>query len=242
MLRAEMHSITPQAQCASTPRANVSQLGRESSPIVVIDDFSPDPDQLRAIAQQLDWKVRGDFYPGPRAEAGEAYLASISPVLRATLGRVFAFDGKADVLRCYFSLATTAPAALSLAQRIPHVDSYNPRQVALVHYLCPETLGGTDFFRHRTTGFETINEERSRPYQLALEQDFARLGEPAAGYVDVDSTIFERIGSCEAMYNRAVLFPGNQLHCAALNDITLPTQIENGRLTVAAFIAPARAS
>jgi hypothetical protein len=225
-----------------SPRVSAVAVGDEHSPVVIIDNFAPDPQALHALAANGDWRQRGDFYPGRRAETGPAYLASVAPLLQAVLRLVFGVTGKADVQRSYFSLAHTPPEALSLAQRIPHVDAYDPRQVAMIHYLCPPELGGTDFYRHRSTGFERVNQNQRDSYHAALEQDFTRLGQPDPAYISGNSLLFERIGTCEAAYNRAVLFPGNLLHCASLDGVVLPSDTANGRLTIAAFILPIEGS
>jgi Family of unknown function (DUF6445) len=218
------------------PALRLGTIGNEASPLAVIDEFMPDPEALRESALARDWQIRGDFYPGPRAEAEPDYLVQMGRILRLVLPQVFGPVRSAQVLRCYYSLATTRPEQLTLPQRIPHVDSYDPCQIALVHYLCPAEFGGTAFFRHTTTGFETIDEERSAIYVRSLEADFARHGQPPAAYIDAHSTGFEQIGKCPAAFNRAVLFPGNLLHCADLAGVNLPCEPHVGRLTIAAFI------
>ncbi len=238
MLPSAMTDEIPLSGQEPSPRVTAFTVGDEMSPVAIIDNFAPDPHALRSIAAACDWRQLGDFYPGPRAETGAAYLASVAPLLRAVLRRIFGITGKADVQRSYFSLANTPPQALSLAQRIPHVDSYHTGQVAMVHYLCGPELGGTDFYRHRSTGFERVDEAREDRYHAALEQDFARLGQPVPGYIAENSPLFERIGTCDAAFNRAVLFPGNLLHCASLDGVLLPSGITGGRLTIAAFILP----
>ncbi len=211
-------------------------IGSEASPLAVIDGFLPDPEAKRERASGLDWQVRGNYYPGPRAEVDPAYAAQLGRALRQILPQVFGPIRSAQVLRCYYSLATTRSEQLTLPQRIPHVDSYDPSQIALVHYLCPEQFGGTAFYRYSATGFETINEVRSAPYLQSLDADFARHGQPPAAYIGGDASGFERIGLCPAAFNRAVLFPGNLLHCADLAGVDLPCAPLAGRLTVAAFI------
>ncbi len=220
----------------TSPSMRLGTIGNEASPLAVIDGFLPDPEAVSGKVSSLDWQIRGDYYPGPRAEVDPAYAAQLGEILRQILPRVFGPVRSAQVLRCYYSLATTRPEQLTLPQRIPHVDSYDPCQIALVHYLCPEEFGGTSFYRHSATGFETINEARSATYLQSLEAGFARLGQPPAAYIGAGTAGFERIGLCPAAFNRAILFPGNLLHCADLAGVHLPCDPRSGRLTVAAFI------
>ena len=221
-----------------SPQITMGTIGHEACPVVIVDNFVSNPDAVRDAAVRLEWARLGDYYPGPRAPVEQSYLIAITPVLRAVLTKAFGLSAGAEVLRCYYSLATSLPAELELAQRIPHVDAYYPEQVAMVHYLCPAVLGGTNFYRHRATGFERIDEPRSRIYHAALSADFAAGGEPPPSYIGESSPYFECIGGCDAVYNRAVFFPGNLLHCAALDGVALPASPLVGRLTIAAFIRP----
>lgn len=220
-------------------RGAVTRLGLEGAPIAIIDNAVEDPGHWRSVGCGLDWAARGDYYPGPRAHAPGAYLAAMTRPLQLALSQVFGWRGRFEVLRCLFSLATTAPAQLALAQRVPHVDSYDPDQVAFVHYLCAPEWGGTAFFRHRSTGFERVDPHRASRFETALASDFARTGEPAADYIGPDDALFECLYECEARFNRVVFFPGNQLHCAVLGGRNLPDDPALGRLTVAGFLRPA---
>jgi Family of unknown function (DUF6445) len=219
---------------------SVTRIGQEGAPIVVIDDCTSDPQHWRNLGLSLDWRPRGDYYPGPRAEAPANYLHALAEPMRIALGQVYQWRSRVEILRCYFSLATTPAHALSLAQRIPHVDSYDPEQIAFVHFLCSDNLGGTAFYRQRSTGFEQIDGLRAKPFEAALEQDFAVLGEPDAAYIAADSPLFERIHLCEPRFNRIVFFPGYQLHCADLAGVQLDPDPAKGRLTIAGFLRPDR--
>lgn len=228
--------FSPAASASPTPGMRTGTIGNELSPLAVIDGFLPDPEAFRQNAPKLDWQVRGDFYPGPRAEVDDRYHSFLIRVLDMVLPRVFGRAGPVQVLRCFYALATARAEELTLPQRIPHVDSYDPRQIALVHYLCGAEFGGTAFYRHSATGFETVDDARSEPFHRSLEAGFTRNGEPPAGYIGTEAAGFERIGLCPAEYNRAVLFPGNLLHCADLAGVDLPDDPLAGRLTVTAFI------
>src|SRR3546814_17752798 len=70
--------------------------------------------------------------------------------------------------------------------------------------VCSSDLG-TAFFRHRATGFETVNEERRAAYAAALDAELAT-APPPPGYIAGDTDAFERIHAAEARYNRALLY------------------------------------
>lgn len=222
----------------SPVRTEVIPIGNCAVPLVVIDEAAADAELWHARGAELDWAPRGDYYPGPRAIAPLEYLHALQDALRFALGQVFGWRSRVEVLRCFYSLATTPGSELSLAQRVPHVDSYDPRQIAFVHYLCPPRFGGTAFYRQRSTGFERIDERNCAAFEQALEADFARLREPAPAYIGGSDPRFERLHACPAAFNRLIVFPGNLLHCADLAGVELDPDPAKGRLTIAGFLRP----
>lgn len=213
------------------------QIGSERQPIVIVDGFHPAPDTLRASAQSAAFEPARQLYPGIRAPLPSGYFARIRPALAPVLRDVFGHRNGSELTDASFSIVTVPPAALDLRQRMPHVDTVTPDRVALVHYLSLEDGDGTAFYRHRATGFETINEARSAPYRTALAADLRETGEPA-GYINGDTELFERIAQVEARYNRAVIYRSASLHSGAIaRDARLDPDPATGRLTVTAFLA-----
>lgn len=218
------------------PRISTEYVGREREPVVIIDDFAPDPDALVEAAAACDFRPLGEYYPGPRVPAPPSYLPSVGAVLAEVLRDRFGFRERLSVRRALFSLVTTPPSALSLAQRIPHVDAVDPGAIAIVHYLSAAPLGGTAFYRHRATGFETIDTDRQRHFLTTLKAEFAASGEPAPGYIDGDTAQFERISLAEPAWNRAVIYRGSLLHCAQVPAAAISPDVRTGRLTIASFL------
>lgn len=208
-------------------------IGREREPLVTIDDLAPSPDALRQAAAAAAFGAAGEHYPGIRAALPEDYLPAIMPtVLRAAAayGRV----RRLHVIDASFSIVTTAPDALTLRQRVPHCDAFARERLALIHYLAPDDIGGTAFYRHRATGFETIDERRRGDYFAALEQEVAV--EPPTGYIAGDTPLFERIALGVPRFNRAYLYRSWLLHSGALPPgAPLSPDPLTGRLTVTAF-------
>lgn len=218
-------------------QVRVERIGREGEPIVIVDDFVPDPDRLIAQACAAPLIAGGGNYPGIRAPVDDPYRDEIGPVVAASARRVFGYRNQLTIDRLLFSLTTTPPDALTLAQRLPHIDAVGRGRLALVHYLGERDWGGTRFFRHRSTGFETIGPDRHRAYLDALARDLAREGEPAPGYIEGEAALFVPIAHVTARPNRAVLYRSSLLHCAAIdNRLTLPDDPATGRLTIAAFL------
>jgi hypothetical protein len=132
---------------------------------------------------------------------------------------------------------TTRPADLTPIQRLPHFDGLEGERIALLHYLNGQDKGGTAFYRHRGTGFETITAERHAAYDAALHREVAQHGLPAPAYISGDTALYERIARFEARPNRALIYRGHLLHCAELpDDLDFTPDPRSARLTVNTFL------
>jgi len=220
----------------SRPDIAARRIGAERQPIAIVDNFHPDPDALRAAALVARFEPGRNHYPGVRAALPSSYFAQVRPALLPVLREVFGQPRGVELLDASFSIVTTPPDQLTAQQRLPHVDAVQPRRIALVHYLTPEGGDGTAFFRHRATGFETIDAVRSTPYLAALNAELST--EPAAAYPYGETTLFDRIAHIEAQYNRAVIYRSAQLHSGAIApDAPLDADPAKGRLTATAFLS-----
>ncbi|MEJ0058540.1 MAG: DUF6445 family protein [Terricaulis sp.] len=152
-------------------------IGHEHQPVAIVENFSPHPERLIDEASRLRFEVMGEFYPGVRANATPAYFEGQGPLLARVLSEFFDQKGRFESQALY-SLATTPSDQLTLAQRIPHIDGLKPGMIAILHYLSREPFGGTAFYRHRSTGFETIDARRHPLYLERLHAGFAAHGEP----------------------------------------------------------------
>jgi hypothetical protein len=195
----------------------VERVGVEQAPVLVIDNFLGDARVLVEYAA-AHAKFAPDpeaLYPGLRAPIPPIYSFAVRAFLGAIINAAFGL-GTSQVGKelATFSLITTAPGDLHVLQRLPHFDSTNDRQLALLHYLCPERHGGTSFYRHRTTGFESVRPQRLDEYQKALQGELAALGPPPPRYITDDTDMFERIGSFEAAFNRMLIYRSISLHSA----------------------------
>lgn len=201
----------------------------------MIDNLVADPQALIDAAERAVYLKLGPLYPGVRAPAPEAYAAMLFPLLNPLAEEVFGSSIDSDLELCAFSLVTTAPEHLSVAQRIPHFDGTEADRLAFVHYLCSEEHGGTSFYRHRSTGFETVSEARLDAYKQALDRDMRSIGEPV-GYISGDTAIFECIRSYPAKFNRMILYRGSALHSGNISAAcTLQESARSGRLTMNGF-------
>lgn len=220
------------------PTVTVSSVGTEREPVAVIENFAPDPDALRSDSSGRQFARTDDHYPGVKASVPAHYLSLVWPVFAAVLRDVFGIADKVSVLDVTYSLVADALADLTLQQRLPHVDALHPGRLALIHYLVPGGCDGTAFFRHRTTGFETIDQARSPQYFAALNEDLRTHGEPPPGYPGVTTPIFEQTRYFDGHYNRALIYRGRMLHSGAIGrDSGCITDPRTGRLTITGFFA-----
>lgn len=219
------------------PSPVIGRIGYEREPIVIIDGFSPEPSALVDEAAKLVYQPLGAHYPGIRAPAAPAYLAARMDLLQEVLSGVFGVSRGADLVECNYSIVTTPPAALAPIQRLPHFDSTDPGRIAILHYLCQPLDGGTAFYRHRATGFETISASRLEDYSEVLQAEAVARGLPQADYVRADTALFEQTYKVDAAFNRLVIYRGWSLHSGAIPpDLTFSPDPRKGRLTINTFL------
>ena len=216
----------------------VSAIGNECFPLVVIDNLLPDPEQWRnrAIHSQFEIQHNGDLYPGKRATTGCAYQNAISDIIARLLPNALSRHCGANVtfqnkrIHTVYSNANAKAAELKPIQHIPHFDSLDATTWAMVHYLFEEDLGGTGFFRHKRSGFESVNHERKHKYQRMLDDDLAEFGLPRTRFIVGDTDTFEMTHRAEARFNRAIFYPSNVLHSGLLNEADIASSTHS-RLT-----------
>lgn len=214
----------------------VLNLGADVRPVAIVDGFSAMPDYWCKQALGKGYEFRGDFYPGHRKHVDSSYFNDVGGRLGAVMRSVFGCTKSLKVDRALYSIVMTAPHHLSLAQRIPHFDDSSGHAFAMVHYLSRSTFGGTAFYRHKSTGLSQISSARHGDYLHALTRDFEVHGEPSPAYIDGSTALFEQTGQAGFLYNRAVIYHGNQLHCPViLDDVDHSGDPSRGRLTIAAF-------
>jgi hypothetical protein len=222
-------------------RATTYRVGREGQAVVVVDDVLADPHALvELIAETADFQPTaraGNFYPGLRAPAPPGYVRSLSAALGPLVAEAFGdLAGRTARTSACLSLVTFAPEELVLAQRLPHFDAADGGQIAVLHYLCDAAHGGTAFYRHRSTGFETVTPERLQAYVSTLEGEVAAAPPPQA-YVSGDTPLFEQIGAVDGRFDRVVIYRSRLLHSGAIAaGANLSPDPRQGRLTANSFL------
>jgi len=218
--------------------AVLRRVGREGGPLLLIDDVLADPDAAREVAVAAPFgPPLSAWYPGVNAPVPDAYRQALLPALRASLARAFGTPADAQLaIMSFFALSTRRAEELAPRQRIPHYDQPDPNMLALVHYLAPDQGGGTGFFRHDATGFETISPARRDAYRAAVDAELAANGDALTGFAGPDTPGFTLTGAVEARYNRLIVYPACALHCALFDGARLSPDPRTGRLTANSFI------
>ena len=220
---------------------DVRLVGRERHAVVVIDGFADDPDAWRAAAATPPFGPARHAYPGVRADLPPDYWprhgARVAAAVAAILGR----PGGHRVIDGSFSIVTTPRDRLTVSQRLPHCDAHGADRIALVHFLTgAEEGGGTAFFRHRSTGFESVDDERAPIYRDQLDAELRHGGLPPADYLIGDDRLFACIAAVPARYNRAILYRSFALHSGTIPPTaSLSADPLAGRLTITGFLATA---
>src|SRR5580658_3818912 len=122
----------------------IVKVGREGHPVLVIDDYLSNPEAMVDFAASAaNFAAPNNWYPGLRAQPlPQDYVVEVIRTLHRIIGETFELPTKGDVnANTYFGLATVVPQDLSTLQRLPHFDTANPRQIALLHYLCDASHG-----------------------------------------------------------------------------------------------------
>lgn len=214
---------------------SVLKFGHEQEPIIVIDGFCGDLQLLLTQGHGAQY-VSVNGYPGVRAPADISYLSPHGEYLADLLYDNFGFSVGFRSESCDFSIVTLAPDQLCPSQRIPHYDDTSSDLLALLHYTSGPETGGTAFYRHRRTGFETVRPERQKTYRLALRADDQVYGPCPPAYYYGDTERYDLIGEVEARPDRMAIYRGRMLHSGIIpNTLPLIGDPRRGRLTVNTF-------
>lgn len=225
---------------------SLERIGNEQEPVLAVERVLIDPATMVAYAAKevrfsAAWSDHGG-YPGIRAPAPLNYVGSTVRALDPFIRRAFKLTGvKLARAECNLSMVTQRPEQLTPLQRIPHVDTADPLQFAILHYLCGPEHGGTAFYRHRATGFETLTAERVPIYEGIRDRELRNSG-GAPCYIVGDSENYEQTAAFEAAFDRVLIYRSRTFHSGLIPaGSTLSANPRTGRLTANIFLnyAPA---
>ncbi len=177
------------------------------------------------------------LYPGLNAPLPPIYFRELFRVVRPLLGEVFGLGTEIPLTaHGFFALATQKPGDMHPMQKIPHQDSASPDRFGMVHFLCKGRQGGTGFFRHRATGFESIDAARREIFAPIAIAELQVLQDRMTRHVTAETPDYEMTGFAEAVFNRLIVYRANLLHAGLLEDSVLTDDPATGRLTANSFI------
>jgi hypothetical protein len=214
-------------------------IGQERAPLLVIDNLLSHPEDLVDFAAGKLFGDVASYYPGVRAKVPLTLQKFIIDDLRDEFVRTFGINGTAlHFTGCHFSLVTTPPSKLTYLQRIPHVDSLNSNELAMILYLFKADFGGTSFYRHRSSGFEVIDQGRKPEYWRLIAEEQAIDESAPAGYIHGSNGLYEEVGHQEGRFNRMLVYRRTSLHSAKLDPaFGFSPDPRQGRLSVNGFLA-----
>jgi len=218
----------------------ILKIGRENQPLLIVDKVLAQPQEMIAYAAGADFYVPPHtHYPGSNANVPEGYYRTVINRLRQPLEAAFGLSSRGYLNYFGFlGLSTQSAAEATPAQRVPHVDSYDPNRLAMVHYLCGETYDGTGFFRHRASGYESVDQGRARTYvdSVMAEREHADLQRPA--FPTDGMPLYDLIGKSDAVFNRLIVYRSHVFHAPLLGEGGASQDPRLGRLTANGFITP----
>jgi hypothetical protein len=227
----------------SRVRPELRRVGKEQSPVVVIDDFSGAVEEIARLADELAPfpPIKDNYYPGLRRSITAADERAYAYVL-ATCNQAAPFIGGAfdvasfDLEQASFSIVTLQPAELKPVQKAPHFDGPEQNLFALLHYLRVPPGSGTAFYRHRATGIERVTPANvGRLVATARPQAAGLSGE--AGYIHGSDPHYEEIGRVDAVPDRLVIYHGSLLHSGIIPPgMSFSADPREGRLTANFFL------
>ena len=222
-------------------RVQLRHVGQERQPLLVVDEVLADPDAMIDAAREAEFYApKHTHYPGLNAPLPESYYRTVVTALRGPIEAAFGLpcDLGLDYFG-FFALAVTSAREAAPVQKIPHHDSPDPARLAMVHYLARGDHGGTGFFRHKATGFESVDHGRHAAYVDIAQAQMTARGVGTAAYAGADMADYDLIGQAEGVFNRLIVYRNHVLHSALLSAEAGSADPGQGRLTANGFIAAA---
>ena len=242
MLANEVNNGTsePQFLVNNNAEVKVVLIGEEKTPIIIIEKLSASVNELLDFAGETSSFVEADgFYPGIRKSLPHLYMNNICAKYLATIQQVYQLDDttQPSIVLSALSIAVTPENQLRPIQTLPHFDTTAATQFALVHYLCEPHHGGTSFYRHKETNYESITEQRLTKYgKLLKQQAIACQLHKNKHYMNGDNELFALNHRVNAKMNRAIIYPSNLLHSGNIHpEQGLSKEPKQGRLTTSSF-------
>lgn len=219
----------------------VEKVGRDQTPVIVIDDFGVD------LAEVIDYACgpaeygpdNTSMYPGLRANMPKDFVREVLKNVYSLLFAAYNVSPELGLkaVRATYSLITTPERELAPGQCRPHFDTNRHYYLAILYYLNPGPFCGTGLFRHRATGLERVMEKDVETYVQSSKEHAVAHGPPEQAYVNSSNNEYELYHRIEYRPNRLVVYPGNLLHSGLVDpEVDINPDPRTGRLTANIFV------
>jgi len=232
-----------EASIQINPKASLKVLnvGEERTPVIIIDDFAQDTDDIIEYAcRSVDYGPDStSAYPGIRGTLPRSYVREVLNKIYRLLFQVYSVPDKLGMrtVNTVYSLISTPVDELALAQCVPHFDSNGPLYLAVLHYLNPGDFCATGLFRHKPTGFEQITEPRLAEFIQSSKAFIETNGKPPQNYINTSTDHYELYHRIGYKPNRLVVYPGCLLHSGLVDSSRdINPDPGSGRLTANIFV------
>lgn len=225
------------------PNLEVSllQVGASGQPVLVVDDAMVHPQSLVEFAAHeanfaAAWTAQGG-YPGVRSEAPRDYVRELLRRLGNHIESAFfpSLPVAPAYANCLLSIVTRRPEQLTNQQRIPHFDTPDPMRIAVLHYLCDPSFGGTAFYCHRRTGLDAVPPDREAEFCRLRDEELKEAAPPAA-FISGDTTEYQQTAVIEARFNRLIVYRSQHFHSGLISPgMNFSEDPRKGRLTATIF-------
>lgn len=185
--------------------------------MLIVEDFLRNPDEVRAAALKMSYRLDVPAYPGVTAVPSwdrESFASALSELLGHPIA--------AEEVRLRLSIVTKPAEELEPWQCVPHCD---PVDLAGVVYLNPpeQCRGGTAFYRHRQSGLAQLPAQPDARTLLVMIRHGIRTidelqswlmstSDSPHGYISDSTADWELIDLVEMRYNRFILYNGRFFH------------------------------
>ncbi len=196
-------------------------------PVLYIDNFYLDPDEVREVALKEKFEQAKAYYPGRHAhidlskDENLKAIVYIQKIIKLASGQEIPLE----YIETDFSILTVKQSDLLSLQGNPHIDG-NPI-IALV-YLNKEDLGGTNLYRNKVLNKSVIKTEEE---QIQLSQFLKDNEGRPSEYITDSNDLWEVIYEIKSVYNRFVCYPGNVFHSINVKKDPSSNDIASQRLT-----------
>lgn len=217
-------------------------IGDEGNQILVVDEFLRSPDQVSGLVRESSFVPAPGFherkgYPGVRARLQPQVMEPCIVAINDIIETHFSISPSASRISCsaFLSMMTVPESDLGPYQLIPHFDTSKSDYYAALVYLCGEEHGGTAFYRHNSTRYESILSHRSERYLDVCHSEMNTYKREQRYFSETDD-FYTKIAFVPAKVNRLIIYKGCLLHSANIKSSkSLNADPRIGRLTLNLF-------